>query len=50
MSKYIFILYYLKGAGQSSNNPIPGLHGLNLGPMPVNPALVAAALNQVDNY
>lgn len=34
------------GAGQSSNNPIPGLHGLNLGPMPVNPALVAAALNQ----
>lgn len=31
--------------GQSTSNPIPGMHGLNLGPLPVNPALMAA-LNQ----
>ena len=34
------------GAGQSANNPIPGMHGLNIGALPVNPALMAA-LNQV---
>jgi len=34
------------GGGQNNSNPIPGLHGLNIGAMPVNPALVAAALNQ----
>lgn len=33
------------GAGQNANNPIPGMHGLNIGALPVNPALMAA-LNQ----
>ena len=34
------------GGGQSTSNPIPGMHGLNIGALPVNPALMAA-LNQV---
>jgi len=34
------------GGGQSGNNPIAGMAGLNIGPLPMNPALVAAALNQ----
>eukprot|EP00088_Acartia_fossae_P009051 TRINITY_DN14365_c0_g2_i1.p1 TRINITY_DN14365_c0_g2~~TRINITY_DN14365_c0_g2_i1.p1 ORF type:complete len:505 (-),score=192.87 TRINITY_DN14365_c0_g2_i1:863-2377(-) len=33
------------GGGQSTSNPIPGMHGLNIGALPVNPALMAA-LNQ----
>jgi len=34
------------GGGQSGSNPIAGMAGLNIGPLPMNPALVAAALNQ----
>jgi len=33
------------GGGQSTSNPIAGMHGLNISALPVNPALVAA-LNQ----
>merc|ERR1719481_674487 len=35
-----------QGGGQSGSNPIAGMAGLNIGPLPMNPALVAAALNQ----
>jgi len=34
------------GTGQSANNPMAGMAGLNIGALPMNPALVAAALNQ----
>jgi len=34
------------GGGQSGNNPMAGMAGLNIGALPMNPALVAAALNQ----
>lgn len=34
------------GGGQSANNPMAGMAGLNIGALPMNPALVAAALNQ----
>ena len=38
-----------QGAGQQSaggGNPMAGMAGLNIGALPMNPALVAAALNQ----
>jgi len=35
-----------QGTGQSANNPMAGMAGLNIGALPMNPALVAAALNQ----
>jgi len=34
------------GGGQSASNPMAGMAGLNIGALPMNPALVAAALNQ----
>jgi len=34
------------GGGQSGSNPMAGMAGLNIGALPMNPALVAAALNQ----
>ena len=39
-------IYHILGGGQSTSNPIAGMHGLNISALPVNPALVAA-LNQV---
>lgn len=35
-----------QGGGQSGSNPMAGMAGLNIGALPMNPALVAAALNQ----
>lgn len=35
-----------QGGQQSSNNPMAGMAGLNISTLPMNPALVAAALNQ----
>jgi len=35
-----------QGGGQSASNPMAGMAGLNIGALPMNPALVAAALNQ----
>ncbi len=33
--------------GPSGSNPLAGMAGMNIGALPMNPALVAAALNQV---
>lgn len=35
-----------QGGGQTSGNTMAGMAGLNIGALPMNPALVAAALNQ----
>ena len=35
-----------QGGQQSGNTPMAGMAGLNIGALPMNPALVAAALNQ----
>ncbi|XP_059084418.1 TAR DNA-binding protein 43-like isoform X1 [Tigriopus californicus] len=35
-----------QGGQQSGNNPMAGMAGLNINALPMNPALVAAALNQ----
>ena len=39
-------LFPFSGGGQSVSNPMAGMAGLNIGALPMNPALVAAALNQ----